>query len=223
LLLVALFISLNSLFAQTGKFNYSLAKQSLFKKSESGLTDTTEPTKQKQAVQKKNVPIGGVFVSFGGGLNIPLNNFFANSSPAFGILGRVEYSSYKIFPLVFGGEVTYFSYSGTDEFKTTNTLSIFNTKIFSYGICIEYTLAKMLNSSYTIPFVTIDIKSNSIRRTYDIDAVLNNVPRDESRISVGAGIGFTIFVLDFYVKYNYMKDYNNFGIYTKMKFPIIRF
>lgn len=218
LLFVLISFVLNySSFAQSAKNIFSDINLELSKK-QSLLQDTTKPV-----TQRKKFSLGGIFISAGTGLNVPLKKFYENSTPTFGILGRLEYSSYSIFPLIFGGEVTYFSYNGDDEFKTLNLLSNFRTKILSYGLSIEYTLSKLLNSSYTIPFVTVDVKSNNIKREYDEDASFTDLPRTESKISIGGGIGFTLFVLDFYVKYNYMKDLSNFGVYTKIKFPVIRF
>lgn len=223
MLFVVFFIPLNSLDAQTGKFNYDLIKQDRFKRMVNDAADTTEPVVQKKEIKRKKISLGGIFLSAGTGLSIPLKKFNENSNPAFGLLGRLEYSTYKIFPLVIGGEVTYFSYNGADLFKTTNLLNTFKTKILSYGITLEYTLSKLLNSSYTIPFVMLDVKINSIKREYDAGHTFSDLPAKDSKISVGAGFGFTLFVLDFYLKYNYMKDQNNFGVYTKIKFPIIRF
>jgi hypothetical protein len=176
----------------------------------------------KKPVTLKNVSLGGIFLSLGTGLSVPLRNFNINSNYAFGIFGRLEYSSTKIYPLVFGGEVSYFSYSGNDDFKTINILKAFTTRILGYGLTIEYSLSRLLHTSYSMPFITIDIKNNTIKREYDDAVTFTDLPRQESRISFGAGVGFTLFVLDFYVKYNFMKDMSNFGVFAKLKFPIIR-
>lgn len=176
----------------------------------------------KKPVTLKNVSLGGIFLSLGTGLTIPLRSFNTNSNYAFGILGGLEYSSTKIFPLVIGGEVSYFSYAGDDDFKTINVLKAFTTKIFSYGLTLEYSLSRLLHTSYSMPFLKVDVKNNSIKREYDDAVTFNDLPRKESRISFGAGVGFTLFVLDFYVKYNFMKDMSNFGVYAKLKFPLIK-
>jgi hypothetical protein len=176
----------------------------------------------KKPVTVKNVSLAGIFLGLGTGLSMPLLNFNNNSDYAFGIFGRLEYSSTKIFPFVIGGEASYFSYSGDDDFKTTNLLKAYTTKIFGYGLTIEYSLSRLLHTSYSMPFLTVDVKNNSIKRDYDSGVEFSDLPRKESRVSIGAGIGFTLFVLDFYVKYNYMKDMSNFGVYAKIKFPVIR-
>ena len=64
-----------------------------------------------------------------GGLSIPMSPLKDNSDVSFGILGRLDFSSTAIFPLVIGGEVTYFNFAGSDQFKTVNTLNTFQTKI----------------------------------------------------------------------------------------------
>ena len=172
---------------------------------------------------KHSKSISALFLSVGGGISVPLSPFKTSSGVTFGILGRIEFSSHGIFPFVIGGEVTYFSYAGADEFKTVNLLTNFKTTILSYGLNIEYSLAKILRSSFTMPFLTVDIKSNNIKREYDESRNFEDLPREETKISVGAGFGFTLFIFDFYAKYNYMKDNSHVGVYTKTKIPVIRF
>ncbi len=175
----------------------------------------------KKPVTKKS--ISAVFLGIGGGLSIPLSPFKNNSNVVFGALGRLEFASTSIFPVVIGVEVDYFSYSGADEFETQNSLNSLKTKIFSFGLNVEYSMAKIVRSSFTTPFLTIDVKNNLIDREYDDDTTFADLPREESKISIGAGIGFTLFVFDIYGKYNYMKGNSNIGVYIKTKVPILRF
>ncbi|HEY3251207.1 MAG TPA: hypothetical protein VGK25_08820, partial [Ignavibacteria bacterium] len=154
-----------------------------------------DTTNKKAGFRKK---IAAIFLGVGGGISIPGSGFKDNSDVTFGILGRLEFSSTGIFPFVIGGEVTYFSYNGSDLFKTTNVLANFKTKIFSYGLNIEYSLTKIFHSSFTMPFVTVDVKNNSITREYDDDTTFADLPRTASKISAGAGIGLTIFIFDFH-------------------------
>lgn len=175
----------------------------------------------KKLVTKKS--ISAIFLSVGGGIAVPLSPFKNNSDVTFGILGRIEFASTSIFPFVIGGEVDYFSFSGADEFKTINLLSNLTTKILSVGLNIEYSLSKILRSSFTMPFLTVDVKTNQIKREYDESRTLDGLPRTEQKISVGAGFGLTLFIFDFYMKYNHMKDNSFIGVYTKTKIPVIKF
>ena len=183
------------------------------------LTDTVvEKVSYKKSIR-------AIFLGIGGGISVPLSGFTDNSNVTFGILGRLDFSSTPIFPFVIGGEVTYFSYAGADEFKTANLLSTFKTKDLGFGLNIEYSLSRLLRSSFTMPFFSVDAKLHSIKRDIDEGKNLDSLglPREESKISVGAGIGFTMFIFDFHIKYNYMKDMSNIGVYTKMKIPVLRF
>jgi hypothetical protein len=167
--------------------------------------------------------ISALFLGLGGGINLPMKAFSETANPTFGILGRLEFSSTGIFPFVIGGEVDYFSYNAPDEFKTINLLSSFKTKILSFGLNIDYSMAKLFRSSFTMPFLSIDVKSNNIKREFDDGRTFDGLPATESKISIGAGFGFTVFILDFSVKYNYMKNNSFIGVTTKTKFPVIRF
>ena len=128
----------------------------------------------------------------------------------------------SIFPFVIGGEVSYFSYSGSDNYLSQNYLTTFQTKIFSFGLNTEFSLSNIIKTDYTVPFITLDIKSNRIKRVISGYNPIN-VPGSESRISIGLGAGFTLFVMDIYVKYNYMKNLSSIGAFTKVRFKIFQF
>jgi len=202
---------------KTDKSFYSFNQKSEYN-SYSLFQDTTKPK-----IKSKSFSLSGFFLSAGGGLSVPVAGFNQNSDVGFGFLGKLEFSSTSIFPLIIGGEISYFTYQGADQFKTLNVLDGYRTKILSFGLSLEYTLSKLLNSSYTIPFFTIDVKNNIIKREYDAEDDLEGLPREETKISIGAGAGFTLFIFDFVVKYNYMKSLSNVGVYTKVKIPVIRF
>lgn len=175
----------------------------------------------KNLITKRS--ISALFIGFGGGIAIPVSKFSETANPTFGILGRMEFSSTGIFPFVIGGEVNYYSYNSPDEFRAVNILSSYRTKILSFGLNIDYSLSKLFRSSFTMPFLTVDVKSNNIKRDFDENRSFEGLALNESRVSVGAGVGFTLFILDFSVKYNYMKDNSFVSVTTKTKIPIIRF
>ena len=176
---------------------------------------------KKNLVTKRS--ISALFIGLGGGLGIPTSNFSETANPVFGILGRLEFSSSGIFPFVIGGEVNYYSFNSPDLFRTINLLSSYRTKILAFGLNIDYSLSKLIRSSFTMPFISVDVKSNNIKREFDVNRTFEGLPVTESKVSIGAGIGFTVFIFDFSAKYNYMKDNSFVSVTTKTKFPIIRF
>lgn len=180
-----------------------------------------EDSLKKNLVTKKS--ISALFIGIGGGIALPGSKFTETANPTFGLLGRLEFSSTGIFPFVIGGEVNYYSFNSPDEFRTINLLSSFRTKILAIGLNIDYSLSKIFRSSFTMPFISVDVKNNNIKRDFDVNRSFDELPVTESKVSFGAGIGFTVFVLDFSVKYNYMKDNSFISVTTKTKFPIIRF
>jgi len=182
------------------------------------LTDTVKNPKKPTGIVHN-----GIFISAGFGLDVPFRDLGRSSNPTFGILGKLEYGSSAIFPFIPGVEVDYFSYAGSDTYVTLHLLNGFRTRIFSYGVTLEYTLSKLLNSAYTIPFVTLDVKNNKITREINPAGAFTGFPNSETRISVGGGFGFTLFVFDFYTRFNYMKELSNLGFYAKLKIPIIQF
>ena len=219
LILLINFLFCSFVFSQNLKYN-ELSFHSI--KSTGKIALQQDSTRNESTTKK--ISIGGIFLSAGFGLSIPLAQFNSTSNSKFGLLGRVEYSSTTIFPFVIGGEISYFSYSGADNYLTQNFLNTFQSKIFGAGLVIDFALSRFLKSYYTNPFVTLTLKSNSINRVISGNGTtLPNVPTHERKTSVGLGLGFTIFVVDLYLQYTYMKDLTSIGIFSKIKIPVIRF
>lgn len=221
ILILTLIIPFHNSFAQ---YSVNLTKNYLPSKLLHNYTTGYTLLDTVKSVKKtSDIVHSGIFLSIGGGLSVPLRDFSNNSNPTFGILGRLEFGSTFLFPFVPGVEIDYFSYAGSDNFITPLFLNSLRTKIFSFGVSFEYTLSRLLNSSYTIPFITIDVKSNKITRVVDPPSISIGYPVKDSRVSIGFGFGFTLFIFDFTVKYNYMKELSNLGFYTKIKFPVVQF
>ncbi len=215
IILIAALISANTYSQSFTKPDLKISSGSITNKA------TYADSLKKNPVTKRS--ISALFIGIGGGLGIPTSKFSETANPVFGILGRLEFSSTGIFPFVIGGEVNYYSFNSPDLFRTTNLLSSYRTKVLAIGLNIDYSLSKLIRSSFTMPFISVDVKSNNIKRDFDVDRSFEGLPVTESKISVGAGVGFTVFIFDFSVKYNYMKDNSFVSVTTKTKFPIIRF
>lgn len=226
LILTLIFVSYNSFSQVKSSDNLRLKypvknsfNSSASKSNSAGLTFAD--SLKKKLVTKKS--ISAIFISFGGGLSVPLDSFGTTAVATFGILGRLEFASTAIFPFVIGAQIDYFSYNSSDEFRTINRVTGYRTKILGLGLNIEYSIAKLLRSPFTMPFLTVDVKNNLIKREYPAENENLPILREETKISVGAGFGMTIFIFDFFAKYNYMKNNSYIGVYTKTKIPVIRF
>lgn len=203
-------------------FSLKLYTQNGFKEKFTTHHNNSYDTLKKKVHSSKL--ISGIFISAGAGLSVPLPDFSKSANPSFGINGRIEYASTSIFPLIPGAEISYFTHNSPDEFRTSNLLNSFKTQILSAGVNLEYCLVNIIKSSFTIPFFTLDLKYNLIKRDYDENRRQENLMEEkESKISLGTGLGFTIFIFDFYGKYNYMKNNSYLGFYVKTKIPLIRF
>ncbi len=219
--LVLVILTVNTYSQKLTKADLSFKQVSGHNLQMNSINKTFADSLQKKLVPKRN--ISALFLGLGGGIAVPMTKFSETANPTFGLLGRLEFSSTGIFPFVIGGEVNYYSYNSPDEFRTINLLSSYRTKILSFGLNIDYSLSKLFRSSFTMPFISVDVKSNNIKRDFDENKSFEGLALTESKVSIGAGIGFTLFILDFSVKYNYMKDNSFISVTTKTKFPVIRF
>jgi len=182
-----------------------------------------EPKKDSviKLVSDKPVP-SGIFLSANIGIDIPFQKFSENSSTALILGARLEYASLKIYPVVIGVSYQYQSNPGGDEFKTVNLLNSFDTKIHSFGIGFDVILNKYLKSSFTIPFLTLELKYLSAKREISPEGALPELLREESIIGFSGGLGFTLFIFDIYGTYNYAKDYSSISVRTRVRIPVLK-
>lgn len=191
------------------------------KQNSSSKVNLFADTLKKKLVTKRS--ISALFLGVGGGLSVPAGQFTETANPSFGIMGKLDFASTGIFPFVIGGEINYYAYNSPDEFRTVNLLTGYRTKILSFGLNIDYSLSGFIRSSFTMPYLSVDVKSNTIKREFDAGREFEGLVPSESGVSVGAGFGFTMFILDFTVKYNYLKNNSYVSVTTKTKIPVIRF
>lgn len=185
-----------------------------------------EGTLKKDSVIKlvsdKPVP-AGIFISAGIGADIPFSDFSDNSATALLLNARVEYSSLKLYPFNFGFSYQYQKNEGNEEFNTTNLLNGSNTTIHSLGIGFDLILNKYLKSSFTIPFLTLEVKYLMAQREISPENALPEIPRKESVLGFSGGLGFTLYIFDIYGTYTNAKNYSSFAVRTRFRIPVLRF
>jgi hypothetical protein len=175
-------------------------------------------------VKRGNANPGGIFLSPTLSAVYPNGKFAETNKIAaqFGV--RLEYSSKKTYPFVFGALLEVAKHHGNDEFMTTNLLTTFDTKTFAFGGSVDVILSKYLKTSFTIPFATLEVKY--IKATTIIAPETTQIPGlvlSESQIAYGGGLGFTLYIFDIYGKYSYSKSYSTFSINTRFHFPLFKF
>lgn len=210
-----------TVFSQHSNFNAGQLKLNFDNQNSVYKVNIYADTLKKKLVTKRS--ISALFLGIGGGLSVPTGEFTKTANPTFGIMGKLDFASTGIFPFVIGGEVNYYAYNSPDEFRTINLLTGYRTKILSFGLNIDYSLSGFIRSSFTMPYLSVDVKSNTIKREFDAGREFEGLIPSESGVSVGAGFGFTMFILDFTIKYNYLKNNSFVSVTTKTKIPVIRF
>ena len=165
----------------------------------------------------------GLFLSAGLGADIPFSDFADNSTTALCLGARLEYSGLKIYPFVIGLSYQYQSNEGSDDFKTTNLLNGLKTTIHSFGFGFDVILNKYLKSSFTIPFLTLEVKYLMAQREINPENALPDLAREESVIGFSGSLGFTLYVFDIYGTYTHAKNYSSFAVKTRFRIPVLRF
>lgn len=182
-------------------------------------TDTLKITKSSMKVKKTS----GIFISPTLGAELPIKNLNENSKYTFSFGGKLEYSSLSIYPVVIGATFQYQSHSGADDFKTKYILNSLNTKITSFGLSVDILLNKYLKSSFTIPFVFVEVKSLSVKREISPEINSTNLVTTDNTIGFGGGFGFTLYIFDIYTSYLSAKDYSTISIKTRFRLPLLKF
>lgn len=177
----------------------------------------------KQEIVPKNVNPGGIFISPGIGVEIPFLKFADNSNMAFSIGGRIEYSTFKLYPFVFEVSYSYQKFSGGDEYKTKNLLNSLNTKVHNIGLGCDVILNKYLKQTFTIIFANVELKYLLVKREISPENAVLDIKNEDSVFGVSGGLGFTLYIFDIFGTYTYAKEYSHFSIKTRFRLPLIRF
>jgi len=177
----------------------------------------------RTSVKKESSNPGGIFISPTLAAVYPMGTFAETSNIAaqFGI--RLEYSSKKIYPFVIGALIEFTKHNGKDEFMTQYVLNTFQTKTTAIGGSIDIILSKFLKTNFTIPFATLEVKYISAKTTVTPEENVPGLVLNQSEISYGGGLGFTLYIFDIYGKYSYSKSYSTFSVNTRFHFPLFKF
>jgi hypothetical protein len=166
---------------------------------------------------------GGLFITPSLGMELPMSGISGNSNMALSLGAKLEYSSIKIYPFVLGISFQVNNHNGSEEYRTINLLNTFTTKITSFGISVDFLLAKFLKTKFTVPFFILEGKYFQIQREISPEKELAGILKDESGIGVTAGAGFTLYIFDIIGTYSYFEKNSTIGFKTRIRVPIIKF
>lgn len=166
---------------------------------------------------------GGLFITPSLGMEIPMSGISGNSNMALSLGAKLEYSSIKIYPFVLGVTFQVNNHNASEEFKTINLLNTYTTKITSFGISVDFLLAKYLKTKFTVPYFILEGKYFQIQREISPEKELAGILKDESGIGVTAGAGFTLYIFDIIGTYSYFEKNSTIGFKTRIRVPIIKF
>ena len=173
--------------------------------------------------EQVSVSTGGLFVAPFVGFAFPIQEFSNNSKAAFDAGVKLEIAHSSFYPFIIGGIFQYQSHEGTDEIKTVNFLSTFNTEILSFGGSVDFILNKYIKSDFTIPFLTLEVKAMSVTRNIAPANFNPGFETSESVIGITGGVGITLYIFDLYASYTYAGDFSTVGINTRFHYPIFKF
>lgn len=165
----------------------------------------------------------GIFISPMLGIVFPIKTFKDNSKSALTYGIKLEFASLKLYPFIFGISYDHSSYSGSEELKSQYYLNTMTTKIDAFSFNVDFIVNKYLNSNFTTPFITLDLKYLLVERTIDPDINIPGINKSDNIFTFSAGMGMTLYIFDIIGFYQFAKDYTSFGFKTRFHFPLLKF
>jgi len=183
--------------------------------------DSTIVSYSKKPAKKAN--IGGIFLSPSIGVIFPFGTFYEYSSTGviYGI--KAEFGFSKLYPFIPGFVYEYQKNPGNGEYLTTNSLTLSDTKITYIGGSLDIVLNKYLQSNFTTPVFSLEIKYANIVNEISPQVTLPNRIADQSLLTYSLGLGFTVYIFDLGGKYTFAGDFSNLTFQAKIHIPLIRF
>jgi hypothetical protein len=175
------------------------------------------------SISAYNQKMNGIFVTPFIGIDWPVRDFhnISKSTVAYGI--KLEFASFKLYPLVLGIMYKYQNNHGNDDFITAQYLNTFDTKLMSYGVTADIILNKFLHLNFSLPFIFLEAKYISVQRVISPPENPLNYSESDNLFGFTLGGGFTLSIFDIYGGYTFAKDYSSAGINTRIHFALIKF
>lgn len=178
------------------------------------------------AVFAQKVPIDkarGVFISVGVGPRLPVSSFASSTDIGYGFDVEIAYSDNEFLPVFLFGKIGFDQYPGAQSYYESTDYSNFSTNVLPISIGARYYFPPLVeNILLFMPVVEFSADYDYLQKLHQFKPASgkSNYLEDVSKLGFSAGAGFSMFMLEIMVSYNYLQNNQYISADLKVRLPL---
>lgn len=165
----------------------------------------------------------GVFLAIGVGPRLPVSAFSNQSDLGYGFNIEISYTDNEYLPFFIFAKAGFEQYPGSPDFYQTSDYNNFSTTSFPVALGTRYYFPPILeNVVLLIPIVEVSANYTFLSRLHQFKptSAKNNYTEELSKFGISVGGGFSMFLMELVLNYNYFETIQYVGLDIKVRLPL---
>jgi hypothetical protein len=165
----------------------------------------------------------GIFLAIGVGPRLPVSSFSNQSDLGYGFNLEISYTDNEYLPIFLFAKAGFEQYPGSSDFYQASDYNNFSTTLFPVSIGARYYFPPILESIVLlIPIAEASFNYTFLSRLHQFKptSVKNNFTEEMSKFGVSIGGGFSMFLMEIVLVYNYFETIQYLGLDIKVRLPL---
>ncbi|HVO74790.1 MAG TPA: hypothetical protein VMT35_12255 [Ignavibacteriaceae bacterium] len=165
----------------------------------------------------------GLFIAFGVGPRLPLNEFAATSNLGWGLNVEIAYTDNEYLPLFLFAKFGFDQFPGSQDFYQSTDYSTFSTNCIPVNLGARYYFPPLLeNVVLFLPLIEASFSYTYYQKLHEFKAESgkNNYTENLSRIGFSIGAGISMFMMEILASYNYLHTNQFIALDLKVRLPL---
>jgi hypothetical protein len=166
----------------------------------------------------------GVFLAIGVGPRLPVSAFSNQSDLGYGFNIEISYTDNEYLPIFLFAKAGFEQYPGSPDFYQASDYNNFSTTSFLVSAGARYYFPPILeNVVLLIPIVEMSGNYTFLSRLHQFKptSLKNNYTEELSKFGVSVGGGFSMFLMELVINYNYFETIQYVGLDIKVRLPLL--
>jgi hypothetical protein len=165
----------------------------------------------------------GLFIAFGVGPRLPIDEFAVSSDPGYGFNLEIAYTDNGYLPLFLFAKFGYEHFPGSQDFYQSTDYSTFSTTSIPINLGLRYYFPPLMeNIVLFIPLIEASFSYAYYQKLHEfkVESGKNNFTENLSRVGLSGGAGISMFMMEILVSYNYFQSNQFVSLDLKIRLPL---
>jgi hypothetical protein len=165
----------------------------------------------------------GLFVSFGVGPRLPVDDFSRSTDVGYGFNVELSYTDNEYLPVFLFTRIGFEQYPGSQDFYESTPYSNFSTTSIPFNMGGRIYFSPMLeNVVLFMPFIEVSGAFNYYSKLHQFKILSGrvNYSEDVTKIGASAGVGISMFLMEILASYNYFHSNQFLSVDLKVRLPL---